>query len=88
MTTAQCSVVNVLGLHARAAARFPSIMDSSTGLSPLSDLTPFGIIEDLQLARPIYAPTAAYGHFGRAHEDGFFPWESTVRAQAKVSVPA
>ena len=52
------------------------------------DLTPFGIIEDLQLARPIYAPTAAYGHFGRAHEDGFFPWESTVRAQAKVSVPA
>jgi S-adenosylmethionine synthetase len=50
------------------------------------DLTPYGIIDDLQLARPIYAPTAAYGHFGRAHEDGLFPWESV--AQAKVGVPA
>lgn len=52
------------------------------------DLTPFGIREDLQLARPIYAPTSAYGHFGRASEDGFFPWESVVRAQARVNALA
>ncbi len=35
------------------------------------DLTPTGIIERFQLRRPIYRPTAAYGHFGRAE----FPWE-------------
>lgn len=37
------------------------------------DLTPHGIIEMLDLRRPIYQPTAAYGHFGR--EDVEFPWE-------------
>ena len=39
------------------------------------DLTPVGIIERLQLRRPIYRKTAAYGHFGR-EEDGF-TWELT-----------
>jgi S-adenosylmethionine synthetase len=48
------------------------------------DLTPYGILADLDLARPIYAPTAAYGHFGRSDSDGLFPWESVARAQAKV----
>ncbi len=42
------------------------------------DLTPYGIIKMLDLLRPIYQPTAAYGHFGR--EDGDFPWENTDRA--------
>ncbi len=42
------------------------------------DLRPAGIIEMLQLLRPIYAATAAYGHFGR--ED--FPWERTDRVEA------
>ncbi len=37
------------------------------------DLTPGGIIEMLELRRPIYKPTATYGHFGR--EDMDFPWE-------------
>ncbi|WP_298838957.1 methionine adenosyltransferase [uncultured Roseobacter sp.] len=42
------------------------------------DLTPRGIREHLQLNRPIYARTAAYGHFGRAPEaDGGFSWEKT-----------
>ncbi|MFB9150697.1 methionine adenosyltransferase [Roseovarius ramblicola] len=42
------------------------------------DLTPRGIREHLQLTRPIYARTAAYGHFGRAPEaDGGFSWERT-----------
>jgi S-adenosylmethionine synthetase len=52
------------------------------------DLTPHGIIEDLQLARPIYAPTAAYGHFGRDDRDGLFPWENVARATARTSVLA
>src|SRR6187399_875997 len=43
-------------------------------------LTPKGIIEDLDLRRPIYRKTAAFGHFGRT-EDGF-TWEKTDRAGA------
>ena len=42
------------------------------------DLTPRGIREHLGMNRPIYARTAAYGHFGRAPEaDGGFSWEKT-----------
>jgi S-adenosylmethionine synthetase len=41
-------------------------------------LTPEGIIEHLDLRRPIYRQTAAYGHFGRDEPD--FTWESTSRA--------
>lgn len=42
------------------------------------DLTPHGIRSHLQLNRPIYQRTAAYGHFGRAPEaDGGFSWEKT-----------
>ncbi len=44
------------------------------------DLRPWGILEMLDLVRPIYRPTAAYGHFGR--EDGDFPWEKTDKADA------
>jgi len=45
----------------------------------LFDLSPAGIIESLDLLKPIYRRTAAYGHFGR-EEDGF-TWEETNRAQ-------
>jgi S-adenosylmethionine synthetase len=43
------------------------------------DFRPAAIIERLDLKRPIYEPTAAYGHFGRAPdpEHGLFPWEKT-----------
>jgi S-adenosylmethionine synthetase len=44
------------------------------------DLTPTGIIKRLRLLRPIYLPTAAYGHFGRKG-DGF-TWEKTDKANA------
>jgi S-adenosylmethionine synthetase len=44
------------------------------------ELTPRGIIETLDLKRPIYERTAAYGHFGRQPEDGFFSWERTDKA--------
>jgi S-adenosylmethionine synthetase len=43
-------------------------------------LTPRGIIEDLNLRRPIYKETAAYGHFGRDEEG--FSWEATDKAEA------
>ncbi len=45
----------------------------------LFDLSPAGIIESLDLLKPIYRQTAAYGHFGR-EEDGF-NWEKTDRAE-------
>ncbi len=44
------------------------------------DLKPRGIIEMLDLLRPIYTATASYGHFGREDQD--FPWERTDRAAA------
>ena len=45
-------------------------------VSQAMDLTPVGIIDHLKLRRPIYARTAAYGHFGRAAtDDGGFSWE-------------
>ncbi|AJW39155.1 methionine adenosyltransferase [Rhodococcus sp. 15-725-2-2b] len=47
-------------------------------ISEVFDLRPGAIIRDLDLLRPIYAPTAAYGHFGRTDID--LPWESTDRA--------
>jgi S-adenosylmethionine synthetase len=43
-------------------------------------LTPKAIIEGLRLRRPIYRPTAAFGHFGRAEDT--FSWESTDKAEA------
>ena len=41
------------------------------------DLRPYGLIEMLDLKRPIYRPSAAYGHFGRIE----FPWEKTDKAE-------
>jgi S-adenosylmethionine synthetase len=49
-------------------------------IAKLFDLRPAAIIETLDLRRPIYRPTAAYGHFGRTDYD--FPWERTNKAAA------
>ena len=46
------------------------------------DLRPAGMIADLDLLRPIYAETSAYGHFGRSG----FPWEETNRVEALKAV--
>ena len=49
------------------------------------DLRPAAIVDALDLLRPIYAPTAAYGHFGRTKADGVdnaFTWERTDRIEA------
>jgi S-adenosylmethionine synthetase len=53
----------------------------SSTLRELFDFRPAGIIRTLNLKRPIYQPTAAYGHFGRHPHDGLFPWERTDMAE-------
>ncbi len=51
-------------------------------LPELFDLSPRGIREHLKLSNPIYEPTSAYGHFGRAPDDkGHFTWEKTDLAE-------
>jgi S-adenosylmethionine synthetase len=49
--------------------------DVETWIREHVDLSPSGIIDRLDLLRPIYQPTAAYGHFGREPVKGLFPWE-------------
>ncbi|NIH79963.1 methionine adenosyltransferase [Amycolatopsis viridis] len=53
-------------------------------ITEVFDLRPAAIIRDLDLLRPIYAATAAYGHFGRT--DLQLPWENTDRADALRSL--
>ncbi|EGM78895.1 S-adenosylmethionine synthetase [Rheinheimera sp. A13L] len=83
--------------YAIGVAEPTSISVETFGTSPLSedqlialirrhfDLRPYGLIQMLQLERPIYRATAAYGHFGRNE----FPWENTdkaelLRSEAKI----
>ena len=56
-------------------------------LPQMMGLTPRGIREHLDLNRPIYARTSAYGHFGRAPDaEGGFSWEKTDLAELKRAV--
>ena len=78
--------------YAIGVAEPTSIMIETFGTSRLSrerltqivrahfDLTPYGLREMLDLARPIYKKSAAYGHFGRTEAE--FTWEKTDRAEA------
>ena len=78
--------------YAIGVAEPVSVMADTFGTATVSDekitalireyfsLTPKGIIEALDLRRPIYKPTAAYGHFGRSGPG--FTWERTDRADA------
>jgi S-adenosylmethionine synthetase len=50
----------------------------ATVVSDLFDLRPAAIVRDLDLKRPIYKKTAAYGHFGRSEKE--FTWEDTTRS--------
>jgi S-adenosylmethionine synthetase len=60
-----------------------------TVLGELVDLSPRGIRKHLDLNKPIYARTSAYGHFGRAPEkDGGFSWEKTDLVDALKSAIA
>jgi len=77
--------------YAIGVAEPTSIMVETFGTGKLSDkrltqivrahfdLTPFGLREMLDLARPIYQKTASYGHFGRKEEE--FTWERTDKAE-------
>src|SRR3954452_5775780 len=56
---------------------------SQDAIGQVFDLRAAAIIPDLDLLRPIYAQTAAYGHFGRPELD--FTWESVSRADALKS---
>ena len=51
----------------------------AAAINKLFDLSPLGIIKELNLRRPLYRQTAVYGHFGRTDIDA--PWESTSRAK-------
>jgi S-adenosylmethionine synthetase len=55
-------------------------------VSQVFDLRPAAILRDLDLRRPIYKRTAAYGHFGRPAVDGGFTWERLVRVDQLKSV--
>ena len=78
--------------YAIGVARPTSIMADTFGTGKLSDeklteiirenfdLRPAGIIKTLDLRRPIYKQTAAYGHFGR--DDLDLPWEKTDKAES------
>ena len=63
--------------HGTGSVEDSALEEAIGKISSLGGLTPRGIRTRLQLNRPIYEPTAAYGHFGREAEDGFFPWERT-----------
>jgi S-adenosylmethionine synthetase len=56
----------------------------SDAITQVFDLRPAAIIRDLDLKRPIYAQTAAYGHFGRELPD--FTWERTDRAEQLAKI--
>jgi len=56
------------------------VLKISQAVNEVFDLRPAAVIRDLDLLRPIYAKTAAYGHFGRELPD--FAWEKTDRAAA------
>jgi S-adenosylmethionine synthetase len=58
--------------------KVPDVTLSNT-VTKLFDLSPLGIIKELNLRRPLFRQTAVYGHFGRTDIDA--PWESTARAK-------
>jgi S-adenosylmethionine synthetase len=51
----------------------------AAAINRIFDLSPLGIIKELNLRRPLYRQTAVYGHFGRTDLD--LPWESTARSK-------
>ena len=67
-------LVDTFGTHAVDEARIEKAVRETFSLKPAS------IIRDLDLLRPVYEKTAAYGHFGRTEPE--FSWERTDRAEA------
>ena len=54
-------------------------------MAEVFDFRPKAMIETLGLLRPIYRPTATYGHFGRTPTQELFPWERTDRVAELLS---
>ena len=67
-------LVDTFGTETTDVARINRAVDT------VFDFRPKAIIENLQLLRPIYLATAAYGHFGRTEET--FSWERTDKIEA------
>jgi len=67
-------LVETFGTEKISVAKIEALVDEHF------DLRPAAILRDLDLRRPIYVKTAAYGHFGR--DDGDFTWERTDKAEA------
>jgi S-adenosylmethionine synthetase len=63
--------------HGTGVVGDDAIETAIKSIAKLGKLTPRGIRTHLGLNKPIYRPTAAYGHFGRKAEGDFFPWERT-----------
>ena len=63
--------------HGTGTVDDAAIEQAIKGIGKLGGMTPRGIRTHLGLNKPIYQPTAAYGHFGRKPEGDFFPWERT-----------
>jgi len=63
--------------HGTGTVGDDKIEQAIQSIEKLGGLTPRGIRTHLKLNKPIYGPTAAYGHFGRKPEGDFFPWERT-----------
>ena len=84
-------VVDPVSVHVQSFGTSEvSELELADAVSAVFDFRPGGIIDRLQLRKPIYTPTAAYGHFGRTPEKRvpdaggtepvqFFPWEMTDR---------
>jgi len=66
-------------VHTEGTGRIPEER-ITTLVRDLFKLTPRGIIQELDLRRPIYKRTAAFGHFGRSEPE--FTWERTDKADA------
>ena len=87
----QCEVqlAYAIGVAEPVSVLIDTFGTEKTDISKLSfavresfQLTPKGIIDQLDLKKPIYAETAAYGHFGRpASDKGHFSWEKTDKAE-------
>ena len=70
-------------MEQRSKEREQRLQALEKALAKVMDLSPRGIRTHLNLNRPIYARTAAYGHFGRAADkDGGFSWEKTDLVKA------
>jgi S-adenosylmethionine synthetase len=84
---AEVQLAYAIGIAEPVSVRVETFGTGKVGEAKLTELvrknfslTPKGIIESLNLRRPIYRQTAAYGHFGRTEPD--FTWEATDKAAA------